>query len=238
MTRLAAFWTTACLLALPQPALAQTAKDPCWQGAVATQAKDFRKAVAEFDQCLQQPALLDTDRVKVLRFRAKGHEALGNYDAAVADLTGALELDPKHKFARNERASVFLKKGENDRALQDLNDALDRDPGNARTYTLRGQANTQLGNRDAAMEDFDAAIARDASFGEAYFERGIAKLKFDAPAAATADLIRAAELQPLDARFVESAQKQLNSLGFDAGPIDGDFGPRTRAAVEAWRATP
>ncbi|MDJ0896584.1 MAG: tetratricopeptide repeat protein [Alphaproteobacteria bacterium] len=237
MTRLAVLWTFACMLALPQAGHAQTGKDPCWQGAVATQAKDFRKAVAEFDQCLQQPALLDTDRVKVLRFRAKGHEALGNYDAAIADLTGALELDPKHKFARNERAAIYLKQGENDKALQDLDDALDRDPGNPRTYTLRGHANAQLGNRDAAMKDFDAAIARDASFGEAYFERGMARLKFETQAAATADLVRAAELQPLDARFVESAQKQLNALGFDAGPIDGDFGPRTRAAVEAWRAT-
>ena len=237
MTRVAALWTTACLLALPQAVLAQTGKDPCWQGAVATQAKDFRKAVAEFDECLKQPGLSDSDRVKIIRFRAKGHEELGNYDAAIADLTGALELDPAHRFARNERAVVDMKKGEYEKAIGDLEDALNRDPGNARTYTLRGRAYTQLGNRDAAMQDFDAATARDPTFGEGYYWRGVARLKFGDPSTATSDLVRAAELQPIDTQFVEAAQKQLNALGFDAGPIDGDFGPRTRAAVEAWRAT-
>lgn len=237
MTRLAALLTSACLLALPQAVLAQTGKDPCWQGAVATQAKDFRKAVAEFDQCLKQPGLLQTARVKVLRFRAKAHEELSNYDAAIADLTSVLELDPAHRFARNERAAVYMKKGDNDKALADLNDALDRDPGNARTYTLRGRVHTELGNSDAAMKDFEAATARDPTYGEAYHWRGVAKLKFDQPAAATADLVRGAELQPLDDRIVKDVQKQLNALGFDVGPVDGDFGPRTRAAVEAWRAT-
>ncbi len=237
MTRWGALLTSACLLALPQAALAQAEKDPCWRGAVATQRKDFPKAVAELDKCLNQPGLLEIARVKVLRLRAKGHDELGNHDAAIADLTSVLELDPKHRFARNERAALYMKKGDNERALQDLNDALNRDPGNSRTYTLRGRVYTKLDNREAAMEDLDAAVARDPTYGDAYYWRGVAKLKFGGPDDAIADLARGAELQPLEERVVEAVQKQLNALGFDAGPVDGYFGPRTRAAVEAWRTS-
>lgn len=38
-----------------------------------------------------------------------------------------------------------------------------------------------------------------------------------------------------DRPTVRYVQYTLNELGFDAGPVDGLFGPRTRAAIEAYR---
>ena len=39
-----------------------------------------------------------------------------------------------------------------------------------------------------------------------------------------------------DHKRIERIQRQLNSLGYDAGPADGNFGPRTRAAIRAFEA--
>lgn len=38
-----------------------------------------------------------------------------------------------------------------------------------------------------------------------------------------------------DVAHVKAIQARLNALGFNAGGVDGDFGPRTRAAVIAWQ---
>jgi peptidoglycan hydrolase-like protein with peptidoglycan-binding domain len=37
--------------------------------------------------------------------------------------------------------------------------------------------------------------------------------------------------------FVLEAQRALRDLGYDPGPIDGIFGPRTRAALEKYQTT-
>jgi peptidoglycan hydrolase-like protein with peptidoglycan-binding domain len=37
--------------------------------------------------------------------------------------------------------------------------------------------------------------------------------------------------------FVLEAQRALRDLGYDPGPIDGIFGPRTRAALEKYQTS-
>ena len=43
---------------------------------------------------------------------------------------------------------------------------------------------------------------------------------------------RAAELDSLDRRWI---QEELATKGFDPGPADGQFGPKTRRAIKAWQ---
>ena len=43
---------------------------------------------------------------------------------------------------------------------------------------------------------------------------------------------RAAELDSLDRRWI---QDELAAKGFDPGPADGQFGPKTRKAIKAWQ---
>ena len=43
---------------------------------------------------------------------------------------------------------------------------------------------------------------------------------------------RAAELDSLDRRWI---QEELAAKGFDPGPVDGQFGPKTRRAIKAWQ---
>lgn len=56
-----------------------------------------------------------------------------------------------------------------------------------------------------------------------------------APAAAPAAAAEPARLQVAQASVTAELQRELNALGYDAGPVDGLMGARTRAAIEDYQ---
>ena len=45
----------------------------------------------------------------------------------------------------------------------------------------------------------------------------------------------AAVYEEITVETVMAVQRKLNALGYSAGPVDGIFGPRTRAALQAYQ---
>ena len=83
----------------------------------------------------------------------------GNYDAAVADYSKAIRLNPKYGAALNNRAVAYRTKGDLPRALADLALAIRLNPKSAQAFTNRGLIHLKLGNRDRAIVDFRRAVA-------------------------------------------------------------------------------
>ncbi|MDA0702251.1 MAG: peptidoglycan-binding domain-containing protein [Proteobacteria bacterium] len=48
-------------------------------------------------------------------------------------------------------------------------------------------------------------------------------------------ILRVQKMDTMDEAYVRSAQKELRGHGYHSGPVDGIFGPQTRAAVRAYQ---
>jgi tetratricopeptide (TPR) repeat protein len=61
----------------------------------------------------------------------------GEYDAAISDLTKAIEKRPAFAMAHFYRGRAYFRKGEHDKALPDLTEAIELDPTLAVAYGER-----------------------------------------------------------------------------------------------------
>jgi tetratricopeptide (TPR) repeat protein len=100
----------------------------------------------------------------------------GNYDAAITDLSAALQK----KLNRRDRFYLYLNRGASynvkrsfDNAIRDLSEAIRLDPDIPNSYEERGWAYQQKGENDKAMIEFSETIKRDQNSGSAYYNRGM-----------------------------------------------------------------
>ena len=96
------------------------------------------------------------------------------YDAAIADFTSALRLDPDNAGIYRERGSAYSSNGDPDRAIADYTQALGLNPNFALAYIARGIAYKNKRDYDRAITDYDQAIRLDPNYAAAYNNRGIA----------------------------------------------------------------
>ncbi|MER6274494.1 tetratricopeptide repeat protein [Streptomyces sp900105755] len=97
-------------------------------------------------------------RARVVRGRL--HRRAERNEAALADLTAALALDPRHGDALVERAFTHEQMGNAADALSDMDEAVRVSP-DAWTHVVRGHINLAAGHRAAALADFDHALELD-----------------------------------------------------------------------------
>lgn len=81
----------------------------------------------------------------------------GNYKAAVAAYTKALELDATLSQAHFDMGVAYGEMGDFDQALHHINTAIELAPGIAEYYYGRGRVLLLAGQRSRAMEDFHKA---------------------------------------------------------------------------------
>jgi tetratricopeptide (TPR) repeat protein len=82
-------------------------------------------------------------------------EAVQHLEDAVADYTRAIELDPQHTRAYNNRGNAHTSLGEVESALRDYDTALQFDPNLALAYFNRGLLRSRLGDPAQAIADLE-----------------------------------------------------------------------------------
>ena len=116
------------------------------------------------------------------------------YELAIEQLTGAIELDPGvrnyywYRGLANTGLSMF------DMAIEDYNAAIGLDPNNATLRALRGSAYSKNGQPDLAMFDLEQAIILKPDHAMAYYTRGDAHTKIGQDLEAQADYDMACRL--------------------------------------------
>ncbi|WP_161491253.1 tetratricopeptide repeat protein [Bradyrhizobium neotropicale] len=119
---------------------------------------DVPRMIAACTNLSQDAGLPPGARSMALLKRGFGNYALGNIDAAQADLSDAVRLNPKNNYAHHELGLTFFKKGDLTRAIASLTEAINLDPSSAASRFSRGQIYLSENRLDEAIQDFSDAI--------------------------------------------------------------------------------
>jgi tetratricopeptide (TPR) repeat protein len=145
---------------------------------------------------------------------------LGAYGAAVDDLTEAIKLNPKAKYAYNDRGLAEMAMGDTDKAIADFDKAIEFYPKFQFAFFNRGLAKRAKGDMAGALADFDHAltiddVVLDSALGggwarsivvsptfpaQIYNNRGIVKIAMKDFAGAIEDFNKAIVIDPENAR--------------------------------------
>jgi tetratricopeptide (TPR) repeat protein len=143
----------------------------------------------------------------------RGYErgAKGNLDAAIADYTEALRLEPRFVSACNNRGVIYSKQGNFRAAIADFDQSIHLKGDDAEVWFDRGNAKYQLKNLNGAIADYTSAIRLNADYAGAYHNRAAAKESLLDYKGAVADYEAALRLVPgeimLKTRLAQARQK-------------------------------
>lgn len=136
---------------------------------------------------------------KAIAFRNRGvtRADAGANDAAVADFTGALALNPEDPTTLASRGHARLALGDTVGAIADFSAAIAIAPSNTGHLISRGHAYTITGDTGRAIADFDAALVLKPDSASALNHRGLAWRKQGEVDRAIADYTAAINLNPV-----------------------------------------
>ena len=147
-----------------------------------------------------------TSRAPLLLQRAVAYSVMQNFEAAIGDLTDALQTDSLsslvhwhlavcqtmlNNFNASKGADVRLNAA---KALSFFDRSLALNPQNAYVYYDRGNLYAALKDTRKAVADYTEAIRHNPTLAEAYYNRGLLQLQTGNKAAGIADLSKAGEL--------------------------------------------
>jgi len=156
-----------CLAAMPAKS-----EDLTWcKQAIATQeAKQFDKAVAEINRCIDSGSLQDSNLAVALHNRGIAFTDLNRFEDAVEDFTASLRLRPEHANTYFRRAHALHLVGKFDAAIADYSHVVRLDPTDGDAYLYRGAAWHDLGQYRRAVDDYTTSIKLGPTPG-AYYAR-------------------------------------------------------------------
>lgn len=161
-------------------------------GRAAGSLQDGAVAAARAD--LEQALTLTPDYVPALVLRARA-VAADNPDAALADLSHALELAPHFSAAYAQRADLYFQLERWTEARADYDQALAAHPTDLNALRQRAQTAVALGDYAAAIPDLDAALTLAPKDVTLLTQRAQAYLALDNLDLALRDALRALDLK-------------------------------------------
>jgi len=91
---------------------------------------------------------------------------------ALGDNTRAIELEPKHPAAYNNRGNVYSELGQYNQALKNYNKSIELDSKHTNAYINRGNVYVELKQFNQALKNYNKSIELDPKHTNAYINRG------------------------------------------------------------------
>jgi tetratricopeptide (TPR) repeat protein len=101
--------------------------------------------------------------------RANAHNALGNFEKALADYTEALRLEPWDDTFHRARSMTYYQMGDFEKALADLNIAVEVSPQGV-NFCVRGRVHHAKGDYQAALADYERALLKTPGMPHTFME--------------------------------------------------------------------
>lgn len=115
--------------------------------------KQWSNSVGAFDKALAADDLPSDQKFIAHMDRGLAHQALAQYDLALADYSACLALEPTSAMALLERASIYQVMGKLADAANDLDALIVLRPMLASAYTMRAAINARLGRAKQSLAD-------------------------------------------------------------------------------------
>jgi tetratricopeptide (TPR) repeat protein len=115
--------------------------------------------VADCDRAIASGKFEGSGLAVLYNNRGQAHSFANADDAALADFSKAVEINPQATPAYSNRGAVYYMKKDYDRALADLDKAISLDQSQFLTFNQRGLVHWSKGNVDAAVADFKKALS-------------------------------------------------------------------------------
>jgi tetratricopeptide (TPR) repeat protein len=158
------------------------------------QNKDAKLQVQGCTELLNR-SLSPTAKALVHRYRGTAYERLGQYNAAIADLSESITINPD-ALAYTLRAGAYEMKQRYDLAITDFNAAIQLKPDAATLYLYRGNCRLAKGDTAGSIADFNILIDKKPEVPDGYYMRARANELLNKNDAAIADLTRVIDIAP------------------------------------------
>jgi tetratricopeptide (TPR) repeat protein len=139
----------------------------------------YDEAIACFDQALALLRELKADQGQLAAtyfYRGSAYFSQGHLDSAIADLSRAIELDPRNANAHNNLGLAYAENGQIESAIAHYNQAVKIRSDYAEAYYNRGIAYMAKPDYVRAIADFSEAIHWEPKNPRGYNSRGTAYL--------------------------------------------------------------
>src|SRR5262245_25363597 len=128
--------------------------------------------------------------------RAVSHRKQGEDEAALADYSTAIRIDPRYEKPFNNRGNVRKDMGDTDGALADYSEAIRLKPDYHTALANRADLYDDKGEFDLALADLDRALGIDGRSARTFNLRGLIRKKKDDLDRAIADFDSAVRFDP------------------------------------------
>lgn len=176
---------------------------------------EYDKAIDHFLTVqVAEPSEL-VDRHLALTYRARGEMRLrqDQFEPSIADLTEAIKLDPRVKYAHRYRGEAYLKLRQYDAAVNDLDEAIRQTPDSSATRAMLGHALLELGRPGDAISQLNKSLRVKGDEPEILGLRGRAWYSQGKYAEAARDFERAIKIDPSFASFPAGFGAAVMGLG-------------------------
>jgi tetratricopeptide (TPR) repeat protein len=138
--------------------------------------QDFDKAVSDLETAVHLEPNIETYRLwlaSLYERRGIERQQKRNYEAAIKDYSGAIQLVPSDASFFTRRAEVYVGIAAYDSAIKDLSEAIRLNPKSTSTYIRRAELYRETKDLDRALGDLDKALTQDEKSVPALLQRGL-----------------------------------------------------------------
>ena len=170
-----------------------------WMAIAYTTVDDYGSMLTNSDKAIQYLPKKDKEsRGVAFNLRSSAYSGLGQQDLALADISEAINLDPKDVDYLNSRAQIYFEQFQYELADADAKKITELEPGNPLGWLCLGRNADARKDYDKAIEHYNYAVKLDNSNAQSYSLRAYTYINQKRWSEATDDVVSAFSIDITD----------------------------------------